>query len=79
MNVPPNGAALNATPAGGVPGQQGSGGSGEGMSNEELAEMLMAALMNMDQDQLRQIAAMAVSRFAGMEPGRPVGLRSASE
>ena len=59
--------------AGGVPGQQGSGSSGEGMSNEELAEMLMAALMNMDQEQLRQIAAMAVSRFAGMEPGRPVG------
>ena len=59
--------------AGGVPGQQGSGGSGEGMSNEELAEMLMAALMNMDQEQLRQIAAMAVARFAGMEPGRPVG------
>jgi uncharacterized protein with von Willebrand factor type A (vWA) domain len=59
--------------AGGVPGQQGSGGSGEGMSNEELAEMLMAALMNMDEEQLRQIAAMAVSRFAGMEPGRPVG------
>ncbi len=58
---------------GGVPGQQGSGGSGEGMSNEELAEMLLAALMNMDQDQLRQIAAMAVTRFAGMEPGRPVG------
>ena len=43
------------------------------MSNEELAEMLMAALMNMDQEQLRQIAAMAVTRFAGMEPGRPVG------
>ena len=59
--------------AGGDPGQQGSGGSGEGMSNEELAEMLLAALMTMDQDQLRQIAAMAVSRFAGMEPGRPVG------
>jgi uncharacterized protein with von Willebrand factor type A (vWA) domain len=59
--------------AGGVPGQQGSGGSGEGMSNEELAEMLLNALMNMDVDQLRQIAAMAVTRFAGMEPGRPVG------
>ncbi len=58
---------------GGIPGQQGSGGSGEGMSNEELAEMLLNALMNMDQDQLRQIAAMAVTRFAGMEPGRPVG------
>jgi uncharacterized protein with von Willebrand factor type A (vWA) domain len=62
-----------ADEAGGIPGQQGSGGSGEGMSNEELAEMLLNALMNMDQDQLRQIAAMAVTRFAGMEPGRPVG------
>lgn len=59
--------------AGGVPGQQGSGGSGEGMSNEELAEMLLSALMNMDREQMRQLAAMAVSRFAGMEPGRPVG------
>lgn len=59
--------------SGGVPGQQGSGGSGEGVSNEELAEMLMAALANMDREQLRQLAALAVSRFAGMEPGRPVG------
>lgn len=59
--------------AGGVPGQQGSGGAGEGMSNEELAEMLLSALMNMDREQMRQLAAMAVSRFAGMEPGRPVG------
>ena len=56
-----------------MPGQQGSGGSGEGMSNEELAEMLLSALMNMDREQLRQLAAMAVARFAGMEPGRPVG------
>jgi len=62
-----------AQEAGGVPGQQGSGGAGEGMSTEELAEMLMAALMSMDREQLRQLAAMAVSRFAGMEPGRPVG------
>jgi uncharacterized protein with von Willebrand factor type A (vWA) domain len=59
--------------SGGVPGQQGSGGAGEGMSNEQLAEMLLAALMSMDREQLRQLAAMAVSRFAGMEPGRPVG------
>ncbi len=29
--------------------------------------------MSMDQEQLRQLAAMAVTRFAGMEPGRPVG------
>jgi uncharacterized protein with von Willebrand factor type A (vWA) domain len=68
-----DGEAGDTDEAGGVPGQQGSGGSGEGMSNEELAEMLLAALMSMDQEQLRQIAAMAVSRFAGMEPGRPVG------
>jgi len=59
--------------AGGVPGQQGSGGAGEGLSNEELAEMLMAALATMDREQLRQLAAAAVTRFAGMEPGRPVG------
>ncbi len=62
-----------ADEAGGVPGQQGSGGAGEGLSNEELAEALMAALMAMDREQLRQLAAMAVSRFAGMKPGRPVG------
>jgi uncharacterized protein with von Willebrand factor type A (vWA) domain len=43
------------------------------MSNEELAQMLLNALMSMDREQLRQLAAMAVSRFAGMEPGRPVG------
>ncbi len=35
--------------------------------------MLMNALMSMDREQLRQLAAMAVARFAGMEPGRPVG------
>ena len=29
--------------------------------------------MNMDREQLRALAAAAVSRFAGMEPGRPVG------
>ena len=59
--------------SGGVPGQQGSGGSGEGLSSEQIAEMLMSALMNMDREQLRALAAMAVARFAGMEPGRPVG------
>ncbi len=50
----------------------GGGAMGE-MSNEELAQMLMQALMNMDQDMLAQLAGAAVSRFAGMEPGRPVG------
>src|SRR5213595_2859393 len=43
------------------------------VSPEELAQMLLQALMSMDREQLRQLAGMAVDRFAGMEPGRPVG------
>jgi hypothetical protein len=50
----------------------GGGAMGE-LSNEELAQMLLQALLDMDQEALRQLAAAAVSRFAGMEPGRPVG------
>jgi len=50
----------------------GAGPGGE-MSREELAAMLLEALMSMDRDELRRLAAMAVSAFAGMEPGRPVG------
>ena len=51
---------------------EGGGAAGE-MSNEELAQMLMQALMEMDREMLRQLAGAAVTRFAGMEPGRPVG------
>jgi uncharacterized protein with von Willebrand factor type A (vWA) domain len=51
---------------------EGGGAMGD-VSNEELARMLLEALMRMDREQLRQLAAAAVSRFAGMEPGRPVG------
>lgn len=51
---------------------EGGGAAGD-LSPEELAEMLLAALMNGDEDELRRLAAMAVSRYAGMEPGRPVG------
>jgi uncharacterized protein len=55
-------------------GQTGGGdGSGSAVSREELAAMLLAALMNMDRDELRRLAAIAVKQFAGMEPGRPVG------
>ena len=60
-------------------GEQGEGppgageGSGEGLSREDLAAMLLAALMNMDRDELRRLASIAVQQFAGMEPGRPVG------
>ena len=51
---------------------QGGGAMGD-VSPEELAQMLLQALMNMDREQMRQLAGMAVDRFAGMEPGRPVG------
>src|SRR5438105_3220149 len=51
----------------------GEGGAMGDVSPEELAEMLMAALMSMDRDELRRLASMAVTRYAGMEPGRPVG------
>jgi uncharacterized protein len=50
----------------------GGGAMGQ-LSNEELAQMLLDALMRMDSEQLRALAAAAVARFAGMEPGRPVG------
>jgi uncharacterized protein with von Willebrand factor type A (vWA) domain len=52
--------------------KDGAGAMGD-VSNEDLAKMLLDALMNMDREQLRALAAAAVSRFAGMEPGRPVG------
>jgi len=51
---------------------QGQGG-GEGMSPEELAELLYQALMRGDDTLMRAIARQAVKQFAGMEPGRPVG------
>jgi uncharacterized protein len=51
----------------------GQGGGMEGMTPEELAEMLYKALMNADEAMIRAIARQAVTRFSGMEPGRPVG------
>ncbi|MGY6500351.1 MAG: vWA domain-containing protein [Acidimicrobiales bacterium] len=55
--------------------QQGSGdgSGGSQMSPEELAEMLYQALMRGDDAMMRAIARQSVQRFAGMEPGRPVG------
>src|SRR3954465_1207632 len=53
--------------------QQGKGGGMEGMTPEQLAEMLYRALMNADEAMMKAIAAQAVTRFSGMEPGRPVG------
>src|SRR4051795_6300895 len=51
---------------------EGGGAMGD-VDNEQLARMLLDALMSMDRELLRQIASAAVGRFAGMEPGRPVG------
>ena len=53
--------------------EQGQGGAMEGMSPEELAKMLMNALKNADQGMMRAVARQSVKRYAGMEPGRPVG------
>jgi uncharacterized protein with von Willebrand factor type A (vWA) domain len=49
------------------------GGAMSQVSNEELAQMLLDALMRLDQNEMRMLAGAAVARFAGMEPGRPVG------
>jgi uncharacterized protein with von Willebrand factor type A (vWA) domain len=51
----------------------GAGGSTDALSPEELAEMLYRALLNGDDAMMRALARQAVKRFAGMEPGRPVG------
>ncbi|MGH9084546.1 MAG: vWA domain-containing protein [Acidimicrobiales bacterium] len=58
--------------------QQGDGprtgaGGGEQMTPEEIAEMLFKALQRGDDALMRAVARQSVRRFAGMEPGRPVG------
>ena len=54
-------------------GEASGGGGLEGMTPEELAEMLYRALQAGDQNTMKAIARQAVQRFSGMEPGRPVG------
>jgi uncharacterized protein with von Willebrand factor type A (vWA) domain len=49
------------------------GGSGEGMTPEELAELLFKSLLSADAGLMNVVARNAVDRYAGMEPGRPVG------
>lgn len=57
--------------------QQGDGRGGAGsldaLTPEEIAHLLMQALMQGDQALMKALARQAVQRFAGMEPGRPVG------
>ncbi|MBM3639175.1 MAG: VWA domain-containing protein [Actinobacteria bacterium] len=50
-----------------------AGGAMDQMTPEEMMAMLMKALMAGDQALMRALARQAVQRFAGMEPGRPVG------
>lgn len=54
-------------------GKGAAGGSMDSLTPEEIAAMLMRALMSGDQAMMRALARQAVQRFAGMEPGRPVG------
>ncbi len=54
--------------------RQGDGGASlDGLTPEELAEMLYQALLDGDEAMTRALAKQAVTRFSGMEPGRPVG------
>ncbi len=49
------------------------GGGGEAMTAEELAQLLYRAMVSGDDSLHAVIARSAVDRYAGMEPGRPVG------
>ncbi|MHB1986702.1 MAG: VWA domain-containing protein [Acidimicrobiales bacterium] len=51
---------------------EGSGGS-QAVSPEEIAALLYKALRDGDQAMLGAVARLAVARYAGLEPGRPVG------
>ncbi len=66
---------LDVDPDEGVEQAAGDGGQGggDGMTPEELAELLYQALLGGDESLMRAIARQAVRRFASMEPGRPVG------
>jgi len=53
--------------------RQAEGGAMEGLTPEELAQMLYKALLDGDRAVMAALARQAVTRYAGMEPGRPVG------
>jgi uncharacterized protein len=52
---------------------RGAGGAMNSLTPEELMQLLLQALRSGDQALMRALAKQAVNRFAGMEPGRPVG------
>ena len=51
----------------------GGGGTMDQLTPEELAQLLYQALLRGDDALMRALARQAVTRYAGMEPGRPVG------
>jgi uncharacterized protein with von Willebrand factor type A (vWA) domain len=53
--------------------REGQGSGTEGLTPEQLAELLYRALMDGNDAMLRAVARTAVTRYAGMEPGRPGG------
>jgi uncharacterized protein with von Willebrand factor type A (vWA) domain len=57
----------------GAEGMPAAAGAGDALTPEELAEMLYKALLDGDEGLTRALARQAVKRYAGMEPGRPVG------
>ncbi|MGC8498107.1 MAG: vWA domain-containing protein [Acidimicrobiales bacterium] len=72
--APPAGDDPATESALGAGGESGAGGGGgEGLSAEELHDLLYRALRDDNRAQLRSGARAAVGRYAGMEPGRPVG------
>jgi hypothetical protein len=68
-----DGQQRNEGAAGAGPGESRGQGGGDAMSAVELSELLFRALRDGDLGALREGASEAVSRYAGMEPGRPVG------
>jgi uncharacterized protein with von Willebrand factor type A (vWA) domain len=54
-------------------GRGGGTGGGEGMTPEELADLLYKALLGANDALVAAVARQAVTRYAGMEAGRPVG------
>ena len=62
-------AELSGTPVG----ELGEADSETELTASELAELAYKALMDGDPELMAALARAAVSRFAGMEPGRPVG------
>ncbi len=68
-----DGGGSDLTGQGGRQGKGQGGGGGEGMTPEELADMLYKALLGANTAMLQAVARQAVSRYGGMEAGRPVG------